>query len=418
MNRSWIAALPLLAACDDLPLADDDASATVASSSDVLVVHFEARSPESTTSDAQEVADEAERAAPAIEPRAAALRAALEAALEAGAEAGAEAAVEAAWRDARWVVHAGRLVLAQGEQMSAQWSEAAPRLTASASPRFFAERTLRVEALPEELRALPGREVKVFDREREVCVARVAGTASYRLTAELLHEQFDGAEDEVPVPITHSAAEVFDLGLTSLSAALEPLMGDCSKGLWASPVAAPTPILYRKAAVSASLRRQALAAFRALPEWRQAQHDMEHFYDDAPDLPKPRGAWDRFEGARPTVTSFVSQDGAHELALVVGDSVDGCGSPGQRLVALMRVTREPRGMRFETLGAIPWGTSPAGLVDIGGDGSIEVFAASGAQDLVLERWHALPDGGDDLDQRIETLDTFVVPDLSWYGCGC
>lgn len=412
MNRSWIAALPLLAACDDLSLslADDDASETVGGSGDVLVVHFEV------------AAHEVERPTrPPLGTSAIALLA-REATSQREAIAATAAELESARRGAaRYVVHEGRLVIAHDDGVSPLWSLGAPRLTTASGPDFRAERPVLVQALPDELRTLPGREVKVFDREREVCVARVSDNSTLRLSAALVHEATDqeDSDGETPTPITYTGGEVFERGAVSLSVALEPLIGDCTMGLWALPLAAPTPTLFREVAAPTSLRRRALAAFRALPEWRQAQHDMVHFYDDAAGVPRPTGHWDELDGARPTVRVYRSQEGTQELVVVSGDSVDGCGSPGQRLAALLRVQRDDDGPRLETLGAIPWGTAPSGLVDIEGDGTIEVFAASAPEALVLERWHALPNiPGDDLDRRVESLDTFVVPDLSWYGCGC
>ena len=410
MNRSWIAALPFLAACDDLPasLADDDASETVNGSSDVLVVHFEV---EARNVDRPAQVDLGVVAADLLAREAASQRAAIEATA---------AELEEARRGtARFVVHEGRLIIAHDEGISPLWSLGAPRLTSGAGPDFRAERPLLMQALPDGLRTLPGREVKVFDREREVCVARVADGGTFRLTAELVHEATEDFDGETAPPIAYTGAEVFERGAVSLSAALEPIIGDCTTGLWALPLAAPTPTLFREVAAPTSLRRRALATFRALPEWRQAQHDMVHFYDDAAGVPKPTGRWDELDGSRPAVQVYRSQDGTQELIVVTGDSVDGCGSPGQRLAALMRVQRDDDGVRLETLGAIPWGTAPSGLVDIDRDGMIEVFAASAPDALVLERWHALPGiPGDELDRRVESLDTFVVPDLSWHGCGC
>ena len=82
-------------------------------------------------------------------------------------------------------------------------------------------------------------------------------------------------------------------------------------------------------------------------------------------------------------------------------------------------------MRFAEIGSVPWSGLPSGLVDMEGDGVIEVFdnASYGAADrLSLERWHGelpLPSEANDWkNEREETLFLLEVPDITMYGCGC
>lgn len=428
MNRwstKYLAALPFLFGCDDVPSPEvelADAGGTRAGApNDVLVVHFEVRSSTPSTPMAPPIGERGPLAPPADFARTPpdAARVSAEATTEAAAERAHDLPA-----DTRWLVMDGRLVLAQGDAIEASWGSGGPgliRTQTDGDGLFVAARGVDHDALPLALTRLAGREIKVYDREREVCVARVGAQETLSLRAALVHLPDAWAEEPFEPP-THEAAEVFEQGLVTLSMALEPLMGDCGAGLWAAPLEAPRPVLYREAALSPKLRRQAIAAFRGLPAWRSAQHEMLAFYADGPErraLRKER--WDTLYGTRPEVTRLVADRGGRQLLVVVGDSIDGCGSPGQRLVSLLEVVDGGKAARLVELTSLPFASTPAGLVDLEGDGVIELIGG-GAGGLAIERWHgerAAPSEDNDwIDERVEPVHGYQIPDLTHYGCPC
>ena len=422
-STKFLAALPFFAACDDLAsfeedVADVGGTLSSAPASDVLVVHFEVR-PERET---QPRPIEAASIEITAEPAAGGMESAV---CAAPPELAPPAPVDLP-EGTRWLVVDGRLVLAQGDAVEATWMRDEPLLARTAAPegdgRFGAIVRVETDALPERVRQLAGQEIKVYDREREVCVARVAAPEAFLVEAALVH--LPDLWEEAPALPQHTAAEVFEQGLVTLTAPLEPLMGDCVGGLWAAPLAAPKPVLYREAAPSPKLARQAIAAFRALPAWRDAQEEMLAFYGDGPERRSLRAQrWDTLYDTRPEVTRYVSDRGERELVVVVADSVDGCGSAGQRLMAVLDVVRTGKELRFVELASIPYGASPSGLVDLEGDGVIELIDETGSGGgIAIERWHGdRPVPSDENgwnDERHESVHDLEIPDLTLYGCPC
>jgi len=327
----------------------------------------------------------------------------------------------AALTGAPWLLVDGRLVLAQMSSIEPAWAPGVPTLarrpTADDDGLFVAQKALAPMALPSAHRALVGATVKVFDLEREVCVARVTGL---ELEARLVHhpEAIFG-EDDQPLPRPeHDATAVFELGVPMLLARLEPIVGaaaDCARGLWAAPVLAPSPTLFARAAIDKSLSRLAVRAFRALPTWRERQHDFVTFYGDDPSEPRPTTRWDA--AARHETVRFLSRDGAREILAVTADTWDGCGSNGQRLTALFDVVRDGGNARLVPLASHAWTGIPDGLVDLEGDGAIELVGEG-----AIFRWHddrpaASPDNAYS-DERYEEVRRLTVPDITMYGCGC
>ncbi|MCC6623017.1 MAG: hypothetical protein IT385_17290 [Deltaproteobacteria bacterium] len=333
----------------------------------------------------------------------------------------------AALTGAPWLVIDGRLAIAHMNAVEPAWSTGVPRLVTRPGPSaddgglFVARKTLVPDALPSAHRALVGATVKLFDHEREVCVARVAGL---ELEARLIHNPADwGFDDEAdrPSPPDHDATSVFELGVPMLLARLDPVSGtadDCARGLWAAPVESPTPTLFARAPMEKmdkSLSRLAVRAFRALPTWRERQHDFVTFYGDDPSEPRPTTRWDA--NATHDMVRFLSRDGAREVLAVTANTWDGCGSSGQHLTALFDVVRDGGRARLVPIASHAWSDIPAGLVDLEADGRLELLG-----DGVVYRWHddrapASPDNGY-ADERYEEVRRLTVPDITMYGCGC
>jgi hypothetical protein len=207
---------------------------------------------------------------------------------------------------APWLMHEGRIVLATRERDAFDPTDPTDPIGLNvANPAgvdfdriglgqsaaltdaggFFAARSaLRLDAVPAAQRALVGRTVRVFDAHGERCVARVTGLV---LESQLMHmagEEYD--EDDQPRAPHYNAADVIAAGQPFLLGTLEPIIGtvaDCQSGFWASPIAERPPEhphvqLFNEAPADRALVRQAVRAFRALPEWRARQHDYRHFF--------------------------------------------------------------------------------------------------------------------------------------------
>ncbi|PKN57441.1 MAG: hypothetical protein CVU56_10595 [Deltaproteobacteria bacterium HGW-Deltaproteobacteria-14] len=305
------------------------------------------------------------------------------------------------------VVHDGDLVLANEAPESWWGGPAAFVRRGEDHGRFLIERAAREESLPAAHAAWLGREVRLFDRRGERCVARVDGFA---LRSELIddNERLWGDENPWNEAAPDRAAQDPDVtwgdGGQMLLATLTTLSGDCAGAIVAVPAARPAPTALAPAKVDAGLARRALAAFRALPAWDEAQAE----YRDAIAAQGGREAktWDRYAGAKPVVKLFRGRDG-REVALVTADSVDGCGSPGSQLTAAFTVARERGRVDLTRLYAERWAPELTGFIDVDGDGTLEGVGA-GAPAAI----HALTPTEAPIRGAAE------IPDLTDYGCPC
>jgi len=412
-----LAALPFVVACDDSPMSDvaevHAQSMSSQAASDVLVVVFETRQPAAVAADVA-VTEVGPSATDAIEP----------------ADVVVDANVTGVAPTGRWMVESGRLVLAY-EDIATDWSTGPAKLVQGGDPKkdglFVAQKTLLASALPAAMTQVAGTEVKVYDDTREVCVARVGTSGGFELNAKLVHLPDSWGDDEQAIAPSHTADEVFEKGLTLVSAGLEPLMGDCTKGLWATPVGAHSPVLFRKAAIAPALARKAIAAFRSLPAWHTAQNAMLTFWQDDSMAGAMKGKrWDMLDGTKPLATLYRSHDGARTLVVVSANSHEGCGSEGQQLTSLLELLGEGKDARFVEVGSMAWADAPRGIVDIGADGTLELLVGSDEgkrpMNLRIERWHnGRPTASEDngwRDEQRESLDALEIPDITYWGCGC
>ncbi len=406
------AALPFTLACDvgdDLAVADVDVSGSASgASSDVLVVHFETRGNQTMAETNVE---------PDVEPVPDIARE--DAASEGLASEDASETTTLDLTGQRWVVSGGQLVVSTGEELRGLDGEATlTKVGTKDDGLFVAMKALAI--VPSEIQALAGQEVKVFDREREVCVARVV--ADFALTAELVHLPAQWLSEEEAEVVVHTAAEVFESGSVAITASLEPLIGDCSKGLWAAPLAAPTPRLYREVALDNKLMNRARTAFRQTQAWRDAQQAMATFFNDPESnarLAKQR--WDRLPNTQWTTKLYRTQDG-HELIAMSADSWDGCGSEGQRVVSLFDVQRNGKTVELVERTSLHGANLPTGFVDLEADGTLELFTSLPRFGTTIERWHgdraAPSDTNDWQDLRYEPVHSYEVNDATIYGCSC
>jgi|GEM_PF-2182428 len=305
------------------------------------------------------------------------------------------------------VIHGGDLVLAN-EAPESWWGGPAAFLERGEDHgRYVIERAVREASLPDSHRAWLGREVRLFDRRGEVCVARVDGLA---LRSELIDDNKALWGDEAPFGDAPDRAGqdpdvAWDDGGHMLLGALTTVRGDCAGAVFATAGERPAPTVLAPAKADGRLKRQALAAFRALPAWAEIQADYEATLRGLEETHAP-ASWDRYAETRPTVARFRAKSG-REVVLVTADSVDGCGSPGGQLSAVFEVTREGRKVALKPVYAQPWAPTLTGFVDLDGDGVLE-----GIGDGTPAAIHTLTPAEAPIRGAVE------IPDLTDYGCPC
>jgi hypothetical protein len=321
--------------------------------------------------------------------------------------------------NSRWFVHDGALVFEHTDSNPTvphliDGRHGAPVAMPLGADRFGASRDLALGAVPLAHRLMLGQTVRVFDEQREVCVATVS---SLSLEAHLTHIPESNWDDEgnplEPTPLAYTPSEIFDNGVVLLKGQLVPLFGTCEGGLWATPVDAPSPTLYREAdAPDRSLTQRAIGAFRKTSVYTAIQ---KRYLDQfSADYPAPAPRWDILDGRRPEVRRFVGDNG-DVLVAVTADTMDGCGSPGQSGLAVFRLT----GTRLDFVTGSASGAVPTAFIDLEKDGHPEAIFADAHMKRSV-RWSVTPSqplAADDFESD-EALDTLYIPDLTNYGCGC
>lgn len=251
----------------------------------------------------------------------------------------------------RWHVSGGRPVVVEGPGVDLGWAVAPPATTPhgpAAGHAFVARLAVDEARLPAEVLALRDATVRVFDAEREVCLARVTG---FELEARLVHEPLG------PWDPAYSDADIFARGLRSLSAVLTPLAGastECARGVVAVGVGAPSPRTFAEVATPRALAERAVDAICALPAWRaHIREGLLGYTDVAVDWRDACRALER----RAAVRTFESRDGARFVVVDDEGFHAGLTPAGRRLAHAWSFTLAHR---------------PEGLIDVHGDGSPEL----------------------------------------------
>ncbi len=246
-----------------------------------------------------------------------------------------------------WLVVGGRVVVAEGPSVEVSWagreaSEVA--LGPVAGEAFVARLPLALARVPEEVRAVIGAEVRVFDQAREVCIARIAGLM---LEARLVHEAFGPWEPR------YSEREVLARGLRQVVATLEPLAGDawsCEGGVVAVGVEAHSPRLFAEVETLPSARRKAVAVMCGVSTWQAMRGVAE--------APRPHSRECRRLAETAEVRSFETRSG-ERFVVVASDGVQ-AGLSGEGLELAWAYVSEARAL---------------GVVDVMADGTPELMLA-------------------------------------------
>lgn len=324
------------------------------------------------------------------------------------------AAAKSLLGERHFLMDLGALVLAHGEHYDPRW--AAGPATTSPEPggdHFWATRPVDVAALPAPHRLLLGQTVRVYSESREVCVATVSG---FSLEAALTHAPSPDWDDEgnpiEPKPLSYTAEEVFTEGLVMLKAELTPVFGSCIDGLWADLERDTRPRVYTKGKADKALSRKALNAWRRSALYKTI--DARYAEQFSADYPRPAGRWDEIEGSSPEVEVLTASDDT--LVVVSADSWGGCGSPGERGLAVFRV--DGKELRFVT--GVAGDTAPTAWLDLDNDGHPEALYR-GDQMTRMVRFKlsaADPSSLSDLYDLTDTLESVYIPDYTDHGCGC
>lgn len=234
-------------------------------------------------------------------------------------------------------------------------------ITAGETGALAAESDVDVSALPAAVRAWQGRTVMVDG----TCEAHVVGfSAISRVFAqwELLGDDGKAAHDDA------LARAMFERGGAVIAAKLDACTGTYARDA-ALPAMAVAPALARDRDADAS----ALAHFRALPEAKTAQRTWH-------DAGNP-GHWLKDEYTTVDQRAFRQPTTGAPMVSVHARAGVGCGGIGINLWAIFEVRRntlEPVSVRdLGTIGSIEH------VLDIDGDGNLEVIARDNTFDLVL-----------------------------------
>lgn len=240
-----------------------------------------------------------------------------------------------------------------------------------------------LEALPEELRMWPGREVSLYGAEGQTCRGKISGL--YVLSRVQPHfgtvAYWKGEETGKPLASWRVAREAWGLaaGGRLLVAKVDPLPRmRCRGAFWARGSNRLPPVLAPSGPVPPLVAREALSRFRKLRGYAEVQKAY------LTETREPRaGLWDAFEGAAPSVTVLNNAEGAPAFVAVGARAGDGCGEFIGAFWALWRVRLDPTPDKPPRLQLLSDERDPGRFfelragVDLDGDGQFEFISVDG-----------------------------------------
>jgi ketosteroid isomerase-like protein len=247
------------------------------------------------------------------------------------------------------------------------WAAGPARLDGRAKDLVFrVRRTANTKKLPREVTQLAGTRVALFDARGKRCEATIG---AFKLRGRGVSDGYEGAEE---------AEQAWALSHPMLVATIDGDRKACAGATWARSAALPVPPIAPATLPDPALQKQALAAFRALPEARVIQRRFARWhageYGAATKIP------DWFSGSdRPAVVRVMTSPAGGPVLLSVSASfsVGGCGEAGAQgsLWGLWQVEGEPDAPRL-VLRNQPdesMHLQPSSAVDTDGDGRPEIL---------------------------------------------
>jgi hypothetical protein len=199
---------------------------------------------------------------------------------------------------------------------SAAWLKGAPTFEGDGT----ASSAVAIERLPKKLRDWLGRPVRVLGASGTVCETRLQRFAvRAQISPDLATaEVWDGCSEDHPQTPAQIAEQVWQLSALEGRALVAELATPCKGALLAVDPDRPAPTIAAPEPASAELGAAALAAFRELPAYTQAQARFKARN------PSAEGAWDD-TAARRSVWSLELTD-RRSLVFVSVEAGAGCAS--------------------------------------------------------------------------------------------
>ena len=242
------------------------------------------------------------------------------------------------------------------DPVAAPWASSPPRLTASESTYRVVERDVDTAQLPPPMARWQGASLVVHAVDGSTCAARVTGltlVARYLPYQEEIVEWRELSDSEI-------AEVVWQEGEPRLGAVLEP-EGACGAPAFARVARLSAPTVWTATPADAPLHERALDGFRALPAFADIQRGYASHLASA-------DRWDEDASARLAIGVWRSAASA-DVFVTVSAAVaagEGCDLFEADLTAMWRLD----GGELRFVGSVP---RPTLLLDLDGDGQIEVF---------------------------------------------
>ena len=237
--------------------------------------------------------------------------------------------------------------------------------------------------LPPELKAWLGKKVTT-DQGCTSTIDRLSLVGRYvpHFGTVQMWNATDGAEPAgKPYSDAEIARDAWDSG--GIAITLVGHLPGCTAGLWVRDAAKPAPVQYAKDADDAQLAAAALAEFRKLSGWKALQAEAKQA-----DPPVTSPTWDVFDGAAPEVQSWTDTASGRRFVQVTADAGIGCGQFGGAFGAIFELKKGATETTFVLLTDPAGGpTEPVrGVVDLDGDGEVELYLDQGLIQRVGPIW--------------------------------
>ncbi|MCC6557133.1 MAG: hypothetical protein IT372_29625 [Polyangiaceae bacterium] len=241
-------------------------------------------------------------------------------------------------------------------------------------------------SLPDEIRALRGQAVRLYDGAKPVCEGGVVGFAA---VGQLQRPgmSWAGEPSEGP-PGTQEeiAAEAWSMAFRAVVAIVRA-PSPCKGAAWGRLSSLPPPRFVEIEPARGEIEERAADAFRALPGYAEAQRgfDEEQERLRAQGLEAAKGAWDAV-GSTDVARIPWSGRTLVQRAARVGEP---CGFSAS-LEAIWEVREGRGGISLELLGSGVAGGGVSALLDVNGDGHLEAIVGDPYRE---EQWLvSWPDG--------------------------
>jgi len=234
-----------------------------------------------------------------------------------------------------------------------------------------ATRAMDPATLDASIRALIGAGIEVFGTEGATCTAIVgAPRIVHRVVPHFgTVQHWDGEFGDPPRTGAQIAVDVWELGAVG-SFVAAPIEGEgCADALWARVTAEGAPLIFRPHAAAGEEREAAVRAFRGLPAHGAVQRDFRSYGAGY------TGHWDEFTGGGPRVQRWHEPGSGRSVVTAVVRAGAGCGDFDAAQWGLFEDVDGELSPRTDE--SAPGHYEPRAIVDVDGDGLVEVVVPDG-----------------------------------------